>query len=507
MKIGIILRVILIAFTVLIQLVFWVGLIYVSGDFADFLVLILLIVNLVATINIIISDTYPETKISWIILLNAMPLAGAMIYLIFGKPYMTKKRKATLEKIDIEQKKGIEEHNVCKPEFFGDNLSILRQSEYIRRIANSPAFTNTEVEYYPLGEDKWKSMLHELEKAEKFIFLEYFIIEEGKMWGAIEKILIEKAQNGVDVRIMYDDFGCLATLPMNFSKRLISHKIQVIPFNKFNNLFSANFNNRDHRKICVIDGNVGFTGGVNLADEYINQVEKFGHWKDTAVMFKGEAVYNLTVMFLSMWSAQTGEIEDFSKYAPTEKFKPDGIIQPFADTPLDDDAVGENVYMGMLNSAKNYVYITSPYLIISREMMVSLMTAAKSGVDVRVMLPGIPDKKMVFFLSRSYYKTLIKAGVKIYEYTPGFMHSKMFVCDDESAVVGTINLDYRSLALHYECGAFMYKSSVISKIKEDFLKTQEICKEITLENHPYQGKLKFVQFILLGILRTFSPLM
>ncbi len=327
------------------------------------------------------------------------------------------------------------------------------------------------------------------------------------MWNEIEKILIEKSESGVYVMLMYEYLCCLQTLPMSFAKRLKGHNIDCRAFNKFSNLFNSKFNNRDHRKICVIDGNIGFVGGVNLADEYINHVVKFGHWKDTAVSFKGEAVYNLTVMFLSMWSSMTEKVEDYTKYAPTKTYKSDGIIQPYSATPLDDAAVGENVYMFMLNCAKKYVYITTPYLIITREMMVSLMTAAKSGIDVRLMLPGVPDQKIIFFLSRSYYKELLKAGVKIYEYTPGFVHAKMFVCDDETAVVGTINLDYRSLALHYECGAFMYKSSVVAKIKEDFLQTQKECKEITLENHPYQGRLKFAKFVVLGILRTFSPLL
>ncbi len=507
LKIGVFLRMAFIISTLIVQILFGVVLVLLLGNFVDLLVVILLIVNASVTINIIIRDTYPETKIPWIIILNGFPLVGAILYLVYGKPRKSKKRRAVLENIDAEQKKGLSSVDAFRPEFFNADHNIIRQSEYIRKIANSPAYSNTEVTYFPLGEEKWKAMLFELKKANKFIFLEYFIIEQGLMWGEIEKILAEKAASGVDVRIMYDDLGCLTTLPMSFAKRMRAQNINCRPFNKFTNLFNANFNNRDHRKICVIDGNVGFTGGVNLADEYINHVNKLGHWKDTAVMFKGEAVFNLTVMFLSMWCSLTEKVEDYSKYAPTEKYNADGIIQPYCDTPMDNDAVGENVYMSMLHCAKEYVYITTPYLIISREMMVSLMTAAKSGIDVRIILPGIPDKKFVFFLSRSYYKELLRAGVKIFEYTPGFVHSKMFVCDDKSAVVGTINLDYRSFALHYECGAFMCNSSAVDKIKQDFLHTQLRCKEITLDNHPYQGKLKVIQFILLGLLRTFSPLM
>ncbi len=507
MKQGFFMRMVLIISTLVLQILFWVFLVYILGSFVDLLALILLVFNLSVTLNIIIADKYPEIKIAWIIILNGLPIIGAVIYLVYGRQKTSKKRKNVLKQIDIEQAKGIESVNKCNPDFYKGNPNVLRQSEYLRRIANSPAYSNTEVEYFPLGEYKWEAMLRELKNAEKFIFMEYFIIEHGIMWDEIEKILIEKAKSGVEVRLMYDDLGCITTLPMSFAKRLRKHNIDCRVFNRFSNLFNAKFNNRDHRKICVIDGNIGFVGGINLADEYINKKVKFGHWKDTAVLLKGEAVYNLTVMFLSMWSSLTEKVEDYSKFAPTKTYKADGIIQPYSDSPMDDDAVGENVYMSMLNCAKSYVYITTPYLIITREMMVSLMTAAKSGIDVRLMLPGIPDKKLIFFLSRSYYATLLKAGVKIYEYTPGFIHSKMFVCDDETAVVGTINLDYRSLALHYECGAFMYKSSAVLKIKEDFLNTQAECRQITLENHPYQGKMRFMQKVLLGVLRTFSPLL
>ncbi len=507
MKKTVFLRMALIASTLVLQIAFWVALVYVLGSFVDLLVIMLLVINVVVTLNIIISDTYTEIKLPWIIILNGLPLIGAVVYIVYGKQTISKKRKAVLQQIDIEQAKGLETVNKPNHEFFTESQNVMRQSEYIRRVANAPAYNNTEIEYFPLGEDKWQAMLKELKTAEKFIFMEYFIIEQGIMWNEIEKILLEKAKQGVDVRLMYDDLGCITTLPLGFAKRLRDNKVDCRPFNRFSNLFNANFNNRDHRKICVIDGNIGFVGGVNLADEYINQKLKFGHWKDTAVLLKGEAVYNLTVMFLSMWSSITEEVEDYTKYAPSQKYKSDGIIQPYSDTPLDDDAVGENVYMGMLNCAKKYVYITTPYLIISREMMVSLMAAAKSGIDVRLMLPGVPDKKMIFFLSRSYYNSLLKAGVKIYEYSPGFMHAKMFVCDDETAVIGTINMDYRSLALHYECGAFIYKSSAVLKIKDDFLKTQESSKEITLENNPFAAKLPFFQKLVLGVLRTFSPLL
>lgn len=500
-------RSVVVGISIVLQLVFWVGLVYVLGDYSNWLFAILTFLSLLSITYIIIQDINPENKIPWIILLFAAPLVGGLIYFTFSGHRISKRRKVVYDKIEANMKNSIEPLKDLHTNLIKNDIQAFRQSEYLSKVAFSPAHTNTEVAYFKLGEDKLESMIKELKKAKKFIFLEYFIIEEGKMWGAIEEVLIEKAAQGVDVRVLFDDFGCLLTLPPDFSKRLQSHNIDCRIFNQFNHLFNSNFNNRDHRKICVIDGNVGFTGGINLADEYINQRLKYGHWKDTAIMLKGEAVYNLTIMFLSMWSSVTEKIEDFCKYAPTISCKSDGVIQPFSDTPLDNDHVGETVYMSMINRAEKYVYITTPYLIISREMMISLMMAAKSGVDVRILLPGIADKKLVHFLSRSYYEELIKAGVKIYEYTPGFIHSKMFVSDDKTAVVGTINLDYRSLALHYECGVWMYDTSIVSEIRDDILETQTKCREITIDNFEHKGKLGMIKLFALGILRTFAPLL
>ncbi len=507
MKIRIFARAILLISSVAIQTTFWVVLAFLLGSYADILVFLLAVLNLYCTIVIIIEDNHPEVKIPWIIVLNMLPIIGGIVYIVFGKQRESKSRKELREKMEQKQKEWMDLQPKVSCELFQNDSSAERLSKYIQSIASSPKHVNTQVEYFKLGEDKFEAMLRELKAAEKFIFFEYFIIEDGKMWGAIEEILIEKASKGVDVRIMFDDLGCIVTLPVGLVKRMKKHNIDCRAFNPVLTLFNSNFNSRDHRKILVIDGNVGFIGGVNIADEYINEKVIYGHWKDTAVMLKGDAVYNLTVMFLSMWALVAKREEDFLHYAPTKSFESDGIIQPFSDTPLDDDAVGETVYMSMLNCAKEYVYITTPYLIISREMMVALTSAAKSGIDVRIILPGIPDKKLIWFLSRSYYKILLKAGVKIYEYTPGFIHAKMFVSDDSSAVVGTINLDYRSLALHYECAVWMYGSSAVGKVKDDFIGTQAQCREITMENHPYGGKLSIVKFTTLGILRTFSSLL
>jgi len=347
-----------------------------------------------------------------------------------------------------------------------------------------------------------------LKKAEKFIFLEYFIIEEGVMWNSILDILKQKAEEGVDVRVIYDDAGCIFKLPYGYNKKLESMGIKCRVFNPLVPLLSSRINNRDHRKIAIIDGHTGFTGGINLADEYINEYEKFGHWKDSAIMIKGEAVWSMTVMFLSMWNYLDGSNEDFNKFKPDieplEESCKDGYVQPFADNPLDDETVGEIVYLNLINKARRYVYITTPYLIIDNEIITALTSAAKGGVDVRIITPYCGDKWYVHEVTRSYYRTLIESGVKIYEYTPGFIHSKTFVVDDEYGVVGTINMDYRSLFLHFECGVWMYKCRTIRDIKKDFNDTLKMCREITIEE---LNEIKWYKTLERMILRIFAPLM
>lgn len=496
----------LVLLSIFVQIEFWVMIFTVFEDYQEILMGSLALLSFLCCTHIIIKDMNPEHKIAWIISMVLFPIAGGMFYIFFGSHRINKKTRRLHKEIQEKLKESVEKVPKIHTDLFPNRQSI-RQFHYLQQIADAPAFQNTEVSYFKLGEEMHFTLLQELEKAEKFIFIESFIIEEGKMWGDIEKILIKKAKIGVDIRVLFDDLGCILKLPPNFSKRLQNLGISCRPFYKTNHFFNANFNNRDHRKICVIDGNVGFNGGINLADEYINHISVFGHWKDTAVMLKGEAVYGLTCLFLSMWSIESKKIEDFPLFAPTIRVKSDGIVQPFGDNPLDEHSVGECVYMNMLNTAEKYVYITSPYLIISREMIISLVNAGKSGIDVRLILPGIPDKKFVHFLSRSYYQSLLKAGVKIYEYTPGFIHSKMFLSDDHTAVVGTINLDYRSLDLHFECATVLYGSSIIGDIVSDFLETQEKSTEITLDMVEKYGKLDVFKFIALGILRTFSPLM
>ncbi|MDD5879236.1 MAG: cardiolipin synthase, partial [Clostridiales bacterium] len=353
-----------------------------------------------------------------------------------------------------------------------------------------------------------EKLVEELKKAKHFIFLEYFIIEEGIMWNTILEILKEKAKEGVDVRVIYDDVGCVMKLPYKYGDKLEKYGIKCRVFNPFIPILTNRLNNRDHRKIAVIDGYVGFMGGINLADEYINSFEKYGHWKDAAILLKGDAVFNLTVMFLTMWDFINNSDDDYLKYRPenftNEKYLSKGYVQPFDDSPLVNEPIGETVYLNLINKAKKYIYINTPYLIIDNEMATALKIAAKSGIDVRIVTPHIPDKWFVHAVTRSYYHSFIKDNIKIYEYTPGFMHSKTFVVDDEYAVVGSINLDFRSLYLHFECGAWLYKTDSVLKVKEDFLDTLELCQQISLQDcENVKWPVKFGRLIL----RMFSPLL
>ena len=338
--------------------------------------------------------------------------------------------------------------------------------------------------------------------------MEYFIIEEGQMWDTILEILKEKAAEGVDVRVIYDDFGCLFLLPTGYDKKLEAMGIKCCVFNPFIPLLTLRMNNRDHRKICVIDGHTAFTGGINLADEYINAIDKHGHWKDTALIIKGEAVWSFTVMFLTMWDYLRKTNEDYEAYRPhvhhPEPFEGDGFVQPYTDCPLDNESVGENVYLNLINNAKEYVYINTPYLILDHEMITALSQAAKRGVDVRILTPHHGDKWYVHGVTRANYWALVDDGVKIYEYTPGFVHAKTFVVDDEYAVVGTINLDYRSLYLHYECAAWLYKTKSVLDVRDDYLETLKVSQKITSADF---NTIPWYRKIMFAFLRIFAPLM
>ena len=479
---------------------------YFRNKFAYFYFFCVLL-SLVATIHILNSGSNPAYKIAWLIPILAMPIFGGLLYLLFGKYRMTRKQKEAGLAVQRQIASVFTPEASAMRRLQDQSPEAALHARYILRASGAPPCGHTQTEYFPIGEAMYAALLRELEAAESFIFLEYFIIQEGVMWNSILEVLERKARAGVDVRVMYDDLGCLFTLPRHYDQELRRRGLRACVFNPFNTILSPRFNNRDHRKLCIIDGKVGFTGGINLADEYINLYEKHGHWKDTAILLRGQAVWSLTVQYLALWDFSTGEEDVFTQHAPdpawVSSIPSDGFAQPYTDIPLDSELVGETVYLNLVNRAKRYVWITTPYLIIDNETVTALCTAAKSGIDVRIITPHIPDKKTVFFLTRSYYEPLLRAGVRIWEYTPGFIHAKTMVSDDEYGVVGTINLDYRSLYLHVEDAVWLYQNSALRDMKQDFLDTLALSQEMSVES---LGRLGWLKKLWLGVLHAFAPL-
>lgn len=497
-------RTVVTALLIVIQVAWLAALLLRLGNSLPAIQTVLRILSLVAILFVIKSDMNPSYKIGWILLIAVLPILGGLMYVIFGNKrptkYMREMLRAQLEK----SAEYLDTQESITGELDGGAAGLFK---YLEGSAGYPTAKNTTVRYYRVGEEMYADLLPELEKAEKFIFLEYFIIRPGEMWDGVLEILKRKAAAGVDVRIIYDDMGCIDILPANYNATLEGWGIRTMAFNRFVPAVSLVMNNRDHRKITVIDGKVGFTGGINISDEYINVKERFGHWKDTGLMLKGPGVFNLTLMFLEMWNAFNKDGDGYAEFIP-DSFEEcgsadDGYVLSFSDSPLDNESVGESVYTDMLYQAKDYIYITTPYLAIDSELQAALCMAAKRGVDVRMITPGIPDKKLVYRLTRSYYPTLLRAGVKIYEYTPGFIHAKSFVCDDKLCVVGTINMDYRSLYLHFECGTLMYNNPEIKQVKKDDLDTMEKCRKVELSDM----KTNFLGELFDSFLRSIAPLL
>ncbi len=482
-------------------------LLFSSSLASDYVSYALRAISIIVSIVIITSETKTAYKMVWVFTILIFPVFGGLFYVLFK--WQTSERRVSKHFARFEDS--------TKPLFtMGDNkLPLLKKESpsqftainYLQKTAGFPVYTNTKTTYFPLGEFWYSDMIAELEKAEKYIFLEYFIIEEGVFWDSVLEILTRKAAEGLDVRIIYDDIGCFLTLPKKYNKQLEAAGIKCHVFSKFKPIVSGLQNNRDHRKITSIDGKVAYTGGCNIADEYINQKQKHGHWKDCSIKLEGEASWSLTLIFLQMWCACTNTHEDYSKFCPYAgqkcQIESDGFVQPYADSPLDKANIGENVYLGIIQNAKNYLYINTPYLIPDDNILSALVLCAKSGVDVKIITPEVWDKRFVHITTRSYYRELIAAGVEVYEYSGGFNHSKTFLSDDIVATVGTTNLDYRSLYLHFECGVRLTNTSSIQSIKNDFLGTLEKCKRITQNDCKTKLPVRIIQ----DVLRIFAPLM
>ena len=445
-------------------------------------------------------------KISWIILILLFPIMGVCLYLMFGRTGALGGMRKWYDKVHNAYAHLLPQDEQIVDKLEMTDLTIARQSGYLRKGAGYPVYQNTDVEFYGDTTQALEAQKTELRKAKKFIFMEYHAIEDSVAWRGIEEILEEKAAAGLDVRVFYDDMGSIGFISKDFMEKLQRKGIQCKVFNPLIPILNVFMNNRDHRKITVIDGKVGFTGGYNLANEYFNLTHPYGEWKDSGVKLTGDGVRSLTLIFLEMWNANQKKQEDPVPYLlkPAYRSAEAGFVQPYADSPLDGERTGENAYLNMIKSAKKYVYITTPYLIISDEMQRTLILAAKSGVDVRIITPGIPDKPLIYKVTRSYYAGLAAEGVRIYEYTPGFIHSKQMVCDDEVAVVGTINLDFRSLYLHFENACWFAGCRAVAEVRHDFEKMFPICREVT---EKYSKKRSLALRGWECILRMFSPLM
>ena len=482
-----------------------IGIMIVICLYVPYFYILCYITAFACIIKIIASDDNPDYKVPWVLFVLTVPIAGFMLYFMF---YSRKLQKKYIKRLnELKQYDYKKDSTKIEKELEKTDKMAYSQGKMLSEISGSHLFTNTKQMYFSLGEEMLESMMLDLERAEKFIFMEYFIIEEGKLWNGILEVLKKKALMGVTVRVLYDDIGCMNTLPGNYCKTLRKMGIEATPFSRLKGNADSEFNNRSHRKILVIDGKVGYTGGINLADEYINEVVRFGHWKDTGIRLEGEAVWELTRLFLYDYgiNVKKSPVDNYELYPESNNITETGYLIPFGDgpRPLFEHNVGKRVIQNMLSSATQYVYITTPYLIIDNDLCTVIESAAMRGVDVRIIVPHIPDKKLVFEMTKSFYHRLMKAGVKIYEYEPGFIHAKSYIADGEYAMIGTINLDYRSLVHHFENGVWMYKCSCINELKNDIDKTLEKSIEITPDMLKTGPITRFIR----SLVRIFAPML
>ncbi|MGQ7518631.1 cardiolipin synthase [Streptococcus suis] len=490
--------------------IFWV-----VGSLAVYVPAILTVLQLfsiIVAISIINRPMNASFKLTWIIFVIGIPIFGALFYFILQSNLETQRYRRTFKRqAAVMREYGHTSEKVMKG-LAGEDKEQLKLAHYMSEYVGYPLHTNTDAVYFPSGEAKFEALLEELKKAEQYIFMEYFIVDFGYMWESILTILKEKAEQGVEVRFLYDGMNSLSLLPYNYYKTLRSYGIKAKVFSQIIPALSTVQNNRDHRKITVIDGKVAFTGGVNIADEYINQKERFGYWKDAAIMVKGEAVANFTNMFLQMWNYNEKTETDDLKYLKTHKdletetVDAEGFFLPYGENPFDGDEVAKRVCLDMIQSATDYIYIMTPYLVLDDEMIDNLTYAAKRGVEVRILLPHIYDKKSAYLAARTDFPTYLEAGIEIFEFQPGFVHSKVVLVDDKKATVGTVNMDFRSFYLNFECGLYIYNhSAVLAAIKDDF--TQSFKKSQQINLLTFHKTYSWYKRLGGALLRIISPLL
>lgn len=497
-------RVLIVVPAVALQVLWHVLLVKWLAPYAPLIVSLLSVAAVFMVLFIVIKRDESTYKLLWLLIILTMPLVGALLYLFFGNKRTAKPLKKRLQGVESSG----DPHPLPTGETpFAGEKRMEQTIRWLERKTGYPLCKARPTRYYPLGDDMFPDMLRDMKSAKRSIYIEYFIIEPGQMWDAMLEVLEDKLRQGVDVRVMYDDLGSISSFNFSNARELTQKGIPCVPFNPLLAL-KGTANYRDHRKMLIVDNEIAYSGGINLSDRYINLEHPYGHWKDTGFRLTGEGVHSFTHMFLTFWNAfalKKGEagtpmpaLQD-STEAPRET---DGYVLSYYDSPLEHDATSNQLFIDLLSQSTDYAWFFTPYLMLGDDLMVAMLAAARRGVDVRIIMPGIPDKKLIFRMSRSFYQVLLNGGVKIYEYTPGFVHAKSFVSDDRVATIGTVNLDYRSLFLHFENNSLFYRSGIVEKIKEDFLTTQALCSEV----QPYDKKRYSRRWAVDGLLRIFAPL-
>lgn len=497
-------RVLIVVPAVALQVLWHVLLVKWLSPYAPLIVSLVSVAAVFMVLFIVIKRDESTYKLLWLLIILTMPLVGALLYLFFGNKRTAKPLKKRLQ--GVESSGDPHPLPVGETPFAGEKR-MEQTIRWLERKTGYPLCKARPVRYYPLGDDMFPDMLRDMKSAKRSIYIEYFIIEPGQMWDAMMEVLEDKLRQGVDVRVMYDDLGSISSFNFSNARELTQKGIPCVPFNPLLAL-KGTANYRDHRKMLIVDNEIAYSGGINLSDRYINLEHPYGHWKDTGFRLTGEGVHSFTHMFLTFWNAfalKKGEVgtpmptlQD-SAEAPQET---DGYVLSYYDSPLEHDATSNQLFIDLLSQSTDYAWFFTPYLMLGDDLMAAMLAAARRGVDVRIIMPGIPDKKLIFRMSRSFYQVLLNGGVKIYEYTPGFVHAKSFVSDDKVATIGTVNLDYRSLFLHFENNSLFYRSGIVEKIKEDFLATQALCSEV----QPYDKKRYSRRWAVDGLLRIFAPL-
>ena len=445
-------------------------------------------------------------KMSWIVIILVLPVSGLFLYFMWGRKRVNSSYFRRSREIDALMVKNLRQNEEIVQDLERQHPNKVQISRYLRK-EGFPIYNNTHATYFGLGEKVLEAMLEDLKQAKKFIFMEYFIVSDGKVWSDILEVLTRKVKEGVEVKLLFDDFGTLRINTQAFRRDLKSRGIEMSIFNPIHrDMVRMSFNYRNHKKITVIDGNIGYTGGFNLADEYANYIERFGHWKDSGIRLYGDGVYSFTCFFLNMWRIVNKNVRiNDADYRPQAHVFQEGYVQPFRGGPhRNPHNPTAGVYTRMINKPRDYIYITTPYLVLDQSMRDDLTSAAQSGVDVCIIVPRIYDKWYVYMVNVSNYGKLMEAGVHIYEYKPGFIHAKNVIADDECAICGTINTDYRSFYLHYECGVFLSEMEAVKDMKDDFLRTLEECEEMDLA---HWSKRPIGNKVMQAALKVLSPLL